>query len=887
MSCPTTGRPRSAPPIGRCSRPAMPPNEIGRMVIGGDGLGGDLNVGPAISPDGRWIAFLSDAQPVLDRSLRRRRGHRQGRAQADEHRQRPALLEPAVHLLGRRVGRRQPAHRDRHRHLRPPRARDLRRAERATRSARSRSRRSTRSSTRPGRPTAARSCFTGMSARPHRSVRLRSRGVEAAAADQRRVRRSAAGVVAGRHGASPSRPIASRAISRRSPSASYRLALIDPASGAIEQVRVVHQRQEHQPAMDARQPRAVVHLGPRRHPEPLPRGDRHGRRTLDADHQRRAPASAASPASSPALSVASRSGTAAFSRVRQTASTTSTSPSAGDAPVGRAPVRSRRPIGGRAAAARPAAERRAGAAREPDPRAAAGHGDYASERAVQVDAVARSGRQPTSASASAGSARRSAAASAFQFGDMLGNHIADHRRAAQFRAEQQLQPEEHRGAGALLQPGPPLELGHRRRPGAVPERRLPERARTRSAANRRRSIRRSSSARPSRAPAASSPIRSTARSASSSRAASRRSRSIRSSRRSAFSLSDRPADRDRTRTRRRSAQPLTLGDHVGGAGVRHVDLRRDQPGAGTALSARGLADLRLAAVTRACWPTTAATSCRRRSTPSPTRVMHYGRYGARRRRRAAVPAVPRLSESRARLRRRTRSTAADCLPTAASDCPAFDRLMGSRMLVGNLEFRFPLLRPFGASQGMYGPLPVEVALFADGGVAWNRGEKPSFLGGDAGRRRQRRRRASRQPPRLRGRRVRLRRARSSGSGAGLGVPVQSRAGVLTPRIRVELGELVSFIHQFTNLPTHPLCCILSSGYTDEWSRPRHSRSSGLARRHDAQPHPAAARSPRADGVGAVQHHAAAAVDGQPASQGAGRRGLDRGRARKARATSTR
>jgi outer membrane protein assembly factor BamA len=31
---------------------------------------------------------------------------------------------------------------------------------------------------------------------------------------------------------------------------------------------------------------------------------------------------------------------------------------------------------------------------------------------------------------------------------------------------------------------------------------------------------------------------------------------------------------------------------------------------------------------------------------------------------------------------------------------------------------------------MYGPLPVEVALFADGGVAWNRGERPSFLGGD-------------------------------------------------------------------------------------------------------------------------------------------------------------
>jgi outer membrane protein assembly factor BamA len=71
----------------------------------------------------------------------------------------------------------------------------------------------------------------------------------------------------------------------------------------------------------------------------------------------------------------------------------------------------------------------------------------------------------------------------------------------------------------------------------------------------------------------------------------------------------------------------------------------------------------------------------------------------------------------------------DCVATATSDCPAFDRLIGSRVLVGNLEFRFPLLRPFGASQRMYGPVPVEVALFTDAGVAWNRGEKPSFLGG--------------------------------------------------------------------------------------------------------------------------------------------------------------
>ena len=69
----------------------------------------------------------------------------------------------------------------------------------------------------------------------------------------------------------------------------------------------------------------------------------------------------------------------------------------------------------------------------------------------------------------------------------------------------------------------------------------------------------------------------------------------------------------------------------------------------------------------------------------------------------------------------------DCNPDGT--CPAFDRLLGSKILVGNLEFRFPLLRPFGLREGVYGPVPVEVAFFGDAGVAWDRGEKPSFLGG--------------------------------------------------------------------------------------------------------------------------------------------------------------
>jgi outer membrane protein assembly factor BamA len=63
--------------------------------------------------------------------------------------------------------------------------------------------------------------------------------------------------------------------------------------------------------------------------------------------------------------------------------------------------------------------------------------------------------------------------------------------------------------------------------------------------------------------------------------------------------------------------------------------------------------------------------------------------------------------------------ATDCVASSTSSCPAFDRLVGSRVLVGNIEFRMPLLRPFGASQRMYGPVPIELAFFADGGLAWN------------------------------------------------------------------------------------------------------------------------------------------------------------------------
>jgi Tol biopolymer transport system component len=111
------------------------------------------------------------------------------------------------------------------------------------------------------------------------------------------------------------------------------------------------------------------------------------------------------------------------------------------------------------------------------------------------------------------------------------------------------------------------------------------------------------------------------------------------------------------------------------------------------------------------------------------RVLHYGRYGD-------GGEDPRLTPLFIGYPTLVRGydvgsfEASDCGFDPSGACPAFDRLLGSRMLVGNVEFRFPLLRPFGMSSGVYGPIPVEVALFADAGVAWDSLDKPSFAGGN-------------------------------------------------------------------------------------------------------------------------------------------------------------
>jgi Tol biopolymer transport system component len=72
--------------------------------------------------------------------------------------------------------------------------------------------------------------------------------------------------------------------------------------------------------------------------------------------------------------------------------------------------------------------------------------------------------------------------------------------------------------------------------------------------------------------------------------------------------------------------------------------------------------------------------------------------------------------------------ASDCGIVPETGCDVFDDLLGSRLLVGNAELRFPLLGAF-TGEYRYGPLPMEGFLFTDAGVAWTSSLRPDFAGG--------------------------------------------------------------------------------------------------------------------------------------------------------------
>jgi Tol biopolymer transport system component len=109
------------------------------------------------------------------------------------------------------------------------------------------------------------------------------------------------------------------------------------------------------------------------------------------------------------------------------------------------------------------------------------------------------------------------------------------------------------------------------------------------------------------------------------------------------------------------------------------------------------------------------------------RILHYGRYGSAAEDFRLTPlylGYPHL------MRGYDFGSfhASECVANAESSCPAFDRLIGSRMLIANAEVRFPLLGLF-KREFVYGPVPLEGVIFGDAGVAWTRDDNPSFADG--------------------------------------------------------------------------------------------------------------------------------------------------------------
>ena len=110
------------------------------------------------------------------------------------------------------------------------------------------------------------------------------------------------------------------------------------------------------------------------------------------------------------------------------------------------------------------------------------------------------------------------------------------------------------------------------------------------------------------------------------------------------------------------------------------------------------------------------------------RGLHYGRYGA-------DAEDPRLTPLFIGYQGLVRGydfgsfDANECNSIDLQTCEAFDRLNGSRVAVASAELRFPLLGLF-SRKSFYGPFPIEMALFADAGMAWTSDTKPRFAGGD-------------------------------------------------------------------------------------------------------------------------------------------------------------
>jgi hypothetical protein len=108
------------------------------------------------------------------------------------------------------------------------------------------------------------------------------------------------------------------------------------------------------------------------------------------------------------------------------------------------------------------------------------------------------------------------------------------------------------------------------------------------------------------------------------------------------------------------------------------------------------------------------------------RGLHYGRYGADAERSDWLQSLFLGYGSLVRGYEIESFSAAECTPVSGNPnaCPEFDRLVGSRIAVASAELRIPVFGPKPLALAPASFLPLEVSPFVDAGVAWNQDEAP-------------------------------------------------------------------------------------------------------------------------------------------------------------------
>ena len=113
------------------------------------------------------------------------------------------------------------------------------------------------------------------------------------------------------------------------------------------------------------------------------------------------------------------------------------------------------------------------------------------------------------------------------------------------------------------------------------------------------------------------------------------------------------------------------------------------------------------------------------------RGLYYGRFGKDADNRQKISPLYLGQETLIRGYDANNFEAAECTPvsttTTATGCAEVDRLLGSKLGVANFEMRFPLfgVREFGLINFPY--LPTDIAPFFDAGVAWQKGDPVDFV----------------------------------------------------------------------------------------------------------------------------------------------------------------